>query len=113
MPDWWGIPKEKEVSLIEEVLSDQRNILKKYIDKDITSIPQQFVPYKEVLDIYEKGLKVPDDVTLVWPDDNFGYIKRLSNKEEQKRKGASGIYYHISYCGEPHDYLWLTQLLLH
>ena len=103
-----GVPKEKEVSLIEEVLSYQINILKKYINKDITSIPQQFVPYKEVLDIYEKGLKVPDDVTLVWPDDNFGYIKRLSNKEEQKRKGASGIYYHISYCGEPHDYLWIN-----
>jgi len=103
-----GVPKEREVSLVEEVLNDQRDILSKYIDKDIESIPQIFVPYKEVMDIYERGLKVPEDVTLVWPDDNFGYIKRLSNKDEQQRKGGSGVYYHISYCGEPHDYLWIN-----
>lgn len=103
-----GVSKEKEVSLIEEVLNDQRMILAKYINQPIDSIPQLFVPYKEVMDIYEKGLKVPEYVTLVWPDDNFGYMKRLSNKEEQKRKGGSGVYYHISYCGEPHDYLWLN-----
>ena len=103
-----GVPKDKEVSLIEEVLTDQRNILAKHIDKPIDSIPQLFMPYKEVLDIYEKGLKVPEDVTLVWPDDNFGYIKRLSNKEERARKGGAGVYYHISYCGAPHDYLWIN-----
>ncbi len=103
-----GVPKEKEVNLVEEVLTDQRNILAKYIDQSIDSIPQIFVPYKEVMDIYERGLKVPEYVTLVWPDDNFGYLKRLSNKEEQQRKGGSGVYYHISYCGEPHDYLWIN-----
>ncbi|EKU90145.1 hypothetical protein HMPREF9447_02655 [Bacteroides oleiciplenus YIT 12058] len=103
-----GVTKDNEVSLMEEVLNDQRNILAKHINQDIDSIPQQFVPYKEVMDIYEKGLKVPDYVTLVWPDDNYGYLKRLSNKDEQKRKGGSGVYYHISYCGEPHDYLWIN-----
>lgn len=103
-----GVPKDKEVSVVEEVLNDQRNILSKHINQHIDSIPQQFVPYKEVLDIYERGLKVPEHVTLVWPDDNFGYIKRLSNAEERQRKGGSGVYYHISYLGEPHDYLWLN-----
>lgn len=103
-----GVPKEKEVSLIEEVLNDQRNILSRHIDRPIDSIPQLFVPYKEVMDIYERGLKVPEHVTLVWPDDNFGYMKRLSNQDEQRRKGGSGVYYHISYCGEPHDYLWIN-----
>lgn len=103
-----GVPKEKEVSLMEEVLRDQRNILAKHISTPVDSIPQLFVPYKEVMEIYERGLDVPEDVTLVWPDDNFGYLKRLSNKEEQKRKGNSGVYYHISYCGEPHDYLWIN-----
>lgn len=103
-----GVPKEKEVSLMEEVLNDQRDILASHISQPIDSIPQLFVPYKEVMDIYERGLKVPEYVTLVWPDDNYGYLKRLSNKEEQKRKGGSGVYYHISYCGEPHDYLWLN-----
>ena len=103
-----GVPKEREVSLMEEVLEDQRKILSRHIRTGIDSIPQIFVPYKEVLDIYERGMKVPDDVTLVWPDDNFGYIKRLSNEDERKRSGGSGVYYHISYCGEPHDYLWLN-----
>lgn len=103
-----GVPKDREVSLIEEVLDDQRNTLAKHLKKNADSIPQLFVPYKEVMNIYESGLKVPESVTLVWPDDNFGYMKRLSNKDEQKRKGGSGVYYHISYCGEPHDYLWLN-----
>lgn len=102
-----GVPKGKEVSLIEEVLDDQRAILSKYINHPIDSIPQQFVPYKEVMEIYERGLRVPDDVTLVWVDDNYGYMKRLSNPQEQQRKGRSGVYYHTSYLGAPHDYLWI------
>ena len=70
-------------------------------------VPQIFVPYKEVLDIYHAGLKVPDDITIVWPDDNFGYIRQLPDAAERKRSGGSGVYYHISYWGGPHDYLWL------
>jgi len=77
------------------------------LQKPIDEIPQIFVPYKETLDLYRQGLKVPDDVALVWTDDNYGYIKRLSNPEEQKRSGGSGVYYHSSYLGAPHDYLWL------
>lgn len=72
-------------------------------------IPQIFVPYKEVLSIYESGLvNVPDDVTLVWPDDNHGFIRRLSNGAEQLRSGGGGVYYHLSYWGAPADYLWLA-----
>ena len=103
-----GVPKDKEVSLVEEVIADQRGILKQHVDSPLDSIPQIFVPYKEVLDIYERGLRLPEDIMLVWPDDNFGYIKQLNNKEERNRKGGSGVYYHISYLGEPHDYLWLN-----
>ncbi|MCD8178646.1 MAG: glycosyl hydrolase 115 family protein [Tannerellaceae bacterium] len=103
-----GVPKEKQVELLETVIRDQRALLDKYIDKPIEEIPQIFVPYKEVLDIYEEGLNLPDDITIVWPDDNFGYFKKLTNEEERKRPGGSGIYYHISYLGEPHDYLWLN-----
>ena len=103
-----GVPEEDKVSLMEEVLGDQREIIERQVGKPAESVPQIFVPYKEVLDIYERGLRVPEDVTLVWPDDNFGYIKRLGNTDEQKRSGRSGVYYHISYCGEPHDYLWLN-----
>ena len=61
-----------------------------------------------MLDIYERGLRLPEDIMLVWPDDNFGYIKRLNKKEERSRRGGAGVYYHISYLGEPHDYLWLN-----
>ncbi len=99
--------KEEKVKILEKVISDQRNILTKYISDRVEDVPQIFVPYKEALDLYDAGLNVPDDITLVWTDDNYGYIKRLSNSQEQKRAGGSGVYYHYSYLGAPHDYLWL------
>ena len=100
-------PKEA-VPLLEGIFTDQRGLLKKYVNPDVTKIPQVFTAYKEVLDVYDNDLKVPADVTLVWPDDNYGYIQRLSNREEQGREGGSGVYYHASYWGRPHDYLWLS-----
>ena len=103
-----NLPMEERVPLIEQVFKDQRVLLKKHIGKEATGIPQIFVPYKETMDIYENGLKVPDDITLVWVDDNYGYMKRVSSPEEQKRSGHAGVYYHISYLGGPHDYLWLN-----
>ena len=103
-----GVPENKKVAVTEMALGDQREMLTQSIGKPIDQIPQVFVPYKEVLEIYEKGLNLPDDVTIVWSDDNFGYIKRLSTPAEQLRKGGSGVYYHISYLGGPHDYLWLN-----
>jgi hypothetical protein len=96
------------VPVLEGIFKDQREMLKKYVNKDINAVPQASTAYKEVLEIYDKVVKVPDDVILVWPDDNYGYIQRLSNEEEQKRKGGSGVYYHASYWGRPHDYLWLS-----
>jgi hypothetical protein len=93
--------------MVGQVLSDQRELLRRYVAPDVAQVPQAFTAYKEVLDVYDAGLKLPDDVTLVWPDDNYGYISRLSNAEEQARPGGSGVYYHASYLGRPHDYLWL------
>ena len=92
---------------LEKVFAEQRSILEKYKGQKAVDIPQIFVPYKETLDIYDAGLKVPDDITLIWPDDNYGYMKRVSNADERKRKGHSGIYYHLSYLGTPHDNLWI------
>ncbi|MFS2109275.1 glycosyl hydrolase 115 family protein [Sphingomonas sp. Sphisp140] len=94
------------VRLLEKVVSDQRGLFTE-VGQDPTKVPQIFVPYKEVLDIYRKGMKVPDDVTLAWVDDNYGYIRQLSTKAEQQRPGGGGVYYHISYWGVPNDYLWL------
>ena len=93
---------------LEKVMAKQREILEKYKGKKADKLPQIFVPYKEALDIYDAGLRVPDDITLVWPDDNYGYMKRISNKTEQQRGGHSGVYYHISYLGVPHDNLWIA-----
>lgn len=93
---------------LETVFADQRQILETHKGKKATEIPQIFVPYKETLDIYDAGLRVPDDITLVWPDDNYGYMKRVSNAKERQRKGGSGVYYHLSYLGTPHDNLWIA-----
>lgn len=99
---------DSQVKLLERVITDQRAILKQETKKDPTGIPQAFVPYKEVLNYYQSGLNLPEDITLVWTDDNYGYMRQLSNPEEQKRKGGAGVYYHTSYWGRPHDYLWLN-----
>ena len=103
-----NLSPQERVAVLEDVIRDQREILERHIGKPAEEIPQIFVPYKETLDVYENGLRVPDDVIIVWPDDNYGYMKRVSNPEEQKRSGASGVYYHVSYLGAPHDYLWIA-----
>ena len=100
--------KKEKLEGLQQVIDDQRELIKKYYDKNVESVPQVFIPYKEVLEIMESGLKVPDDVTLMWCDDNYGYMTRLSDEEQQKRKGGGGVYYHLSYWGRPHDYMWLT-----
>jgi len=87
--------------LLERIFADQRAMLPK-------GAPQVFTPYKEVLDVYRGGLKVPGDVTLMWPDDNFGYIRHLPDAAERARPSGSGIYYHLSYLGAPLSYIWLS-----
>lgn len=98
---------QEKTDALQQVINDQRTLLSKYVKKDVAKIPQAFVPYKEVLQIMENGLQVPDDITLIWCDDNYGYMTRLSDQEQQKRSGGAGVYYHLSYWGRPHDYMWL------
>ncbi len=100
--------KKEKLEGLQQVIDDQRELIRKYYNKEVEKVPQVFIPYKEVLEILESGLKVPDDVTLMWCDDNYGYMTRLSDAEQQKRSGGGGVYYHLSYWGRPHDYLWLT-----
>jgi hypothetical protein len=126
----------ERIATLEQIFADQRELLAKYARRgsgvggalrpdtepladqasgrkapltlsNIEAVPQIFCAYKEVLDLYRQGLKVPDDVTIVWPDDNFGYIRNFASPEEQKRSGGFGVYYHISYLGRPMAYLWL------
>ena len=94
--------------MLQEALMSQRSMLADVIGKPAEDIPQAFTPYKEVLDVYDEGLELPDDVTIIWPDDNYGYMKRLSSPKEQKRSGRAGVYYHASYLGKPHDHLWMN-----
>lgn len=98
---------DEKLGGLQQVINDQQQLLRKYIGAPEKQM-QVFVPYKEVLELYQKGLQVPDYVTLMWCDDNYGYITRLSDSIEQQRQGGGGVYYHLSYWGRPHDYLWLT-----
>ena len=105
-------PKDPDakLSLLQQVISDQRKILQDRYGRTPGEVPQIFVPYKEVLSLYRRGLKLDDDITIIWPDDNHGYIRQLPNEKEQQRKGGHGVYYHLSYWGSPHDYLWLSTI---
>lgn len=102
-------PKEMpaRVAMMEQIFADQQQLINADVTRKYGPPAECFVPYKEVLPLYENGLKVPDNVTIVWPDDNFGYIRRLATPAERKRSGGTGVYYHISYWGGPHSYLWL------
>lgn len=104
---------QEKVQYLQMAINDQRQMLAQTTGKPLTEIPQVFVPYKEVLQIYHNGLQVPDDVTLMWTDDNYGYVRYFPNTQEQLRPGGNGLYYHISYWGRPHDYCWLSTLSPH
>lgn len=99
---------DEKVSGLEQVISDQRELLRGHIGKEVAGVPQSFTPYKEVLEIYESGMELPKDITITWPDDNHGYIRRFSDEAEQGRTGGAGVYYHLSYLGAPHPYIWLS-----
>lgn len=99
---------DERAARLRRIIADQRDLLRRHVDPDVTRVPQLFCPYKEVMPIYEQRPDlVPDDVTLLWPDDNYGYIQHLPTTVERRRSGGSGVYYHISYWGRPYDYLWL------
>ncbi|MDQ8187665.1 glycosyl hydrolase 115 family protein, partial [Pelagicoccus sp. SDUM812002] len=98
---------EKAAMIQNQIIPDQRQMLADHVNSDPSQVPQIFIPYKETLVQYQAGLELPDDVTILWPDDNHGYIRQLSTPEERKRSGGSGVYYHLSYWGVPRSYLWL------
>ncbi|MDR7268968.1 hypothetical protein J2X20_001597 [Pelomonas saccharophila] len=100
-----GTAVEKQ-ALLSQLIADQRELLAKHVG-DPAALPQVFVPYKEVLPLLP-GLALPEDVALVWPDDNFGYIRQFPDAAQAKRSGGSGVYYHLSYLGAPLSYLWLS-----
>ncbi|HLY17588.1 MAG TPA: glycosyl hydrolase 115 family protein, partial [Bryobacteraceae bacterium] len=103
-----GGDMQANMRLLEKIVADQRDILTRYFGQDLSKVPQDWALYKEVQAYYEAGMRVPDDVTLLWCDDNWGNIRRLPTAEERKRRGGAGIYYHFDYVGGPRNYKWLN-----
>ncbi|MFL6335552.1 MAG: glycosyl hydrolase 115 family protein [Pyrinomonadaceae bacterium] len=102
--------EEANVALLERIVSDQRKILSEQQSQNLSSVPQLWALYKEVQEYYERGMRVPEDVTLLWCDDNWGNIRRLPTPEERSRPGGAGIYYHFDYVGGPRSYKWLNTI---
>ncbi|MGI4022877.1 MAG: glycosyl hydrolase 115 family protein [Janthinobacterium lividum] len=96
------------IKLLEKIVADQRKIISEETKKKLTETPQMWALYKEVQDYYDKGMRVPDDVTLLLCDDNWGNIRKLPKPGEAKRSGGYGIYYHFDYVGGPRNYKWLN-----
>ncbi|MEO6002946.1 MAG: glycosyl hydrolase 115 family protein [Opitutus sp.] len=95
-------------ALLEQIVDVQRTILREEVDADVTQIPQLWCLYKEVQDFYEAGMRVPDDITLLWAEDNWGNVRRLPTAAERRRPGGAGVYYHFDYHGGPRSYQWLN-----
>jgi hypothetical protein len=95
-------------ALLERIVERQRDILRAEVNPDVTRVPQVWALYKEVQEFYEHGMRVPDDVTLLWAEDNWGNVRRLPTAAERMRAGGAGIYYHFDYHGGPRSYQWLN-----
>lgn len=103
----------QNIDLLELIVKDQREILSDvFDDRPIEKVPQVWALYKEVQGYYESGMRVPDDVILLWCDDNWGNIRRLPTPEERKRVGGAGVYYHFDYVGGPRSYRWINTIPL-
>jgi hypothetical protein len=100
--------RETATTLLERIVKDQREIIEEVTGKPAFATPQLWALYKEVQDYYDKGMRVPDDVTLLLCDDNWGNIRKLPSLKELPRKGGYGIYYHFDYVGGPRNYKWIN-----
>ena len=98
----------QSMALLEDIVGVQRKMIAEEINPDVASVPQLWCLYKEVQEYYTRGLRVPDDVTLLWADDNWGNVRRLPTEGERKRAGGAGIYYHFDYVGGPRNYKWIN-----
>ena len=96
------------IRLMEEIVKSQRQLLTEVTGRKAEDIPQVWALYKEVQDYYDQGMQVPDDVTLLLCDDNWGNIRRVPALNSKKRKGGYGMYYHIDYVGGPRNSKWIN-----
>ena len=103
-----AMSEEADTKLLQRVVENQRNIIKKVTGKPANKTPQVWALYKEVLDYYDKGMRVPDDVLILLCDDNWGNVRRVPNAKERKHPGGWGLYYHVDYVGAPRNTKWLN-----
>jgi hypothetical protein len=103
-----GGDRDQSMALLKEIIGVQRKIIGEAVNPDVTKVPQLWCPYKEVLDYYNAGFRVPDDVTILWTDDNWGNIRRVPTADERARPGGAGVYYHFDYVGGPRNYKWIN-----
>lgn len=100
--------EESNIDLLQKIVKDQRSIISKVTGKKAEQVPQVWALYKEVQDYYDKGMRVPDDVTLLLCDDNWGNVRKLPDLNAPKRKGGYGMYYHFDYVGAPRNSKWIN-----
>jgi hypothetical protein len=98
----------QSMDLLTNIVSVQRSMIAQEVNADVTKVPQLWCAYKEVLAYYNQGFRVPDDVTLLWAEDNWGNVRRLPTTEERQRSGGAGVYYHFDYHGVPRSYQWIN-----
>lgn len=103
-----AMSRETDVKLLETIVKNQRKIIKDVTNRPAKETPQVWALYKEVLDYYDAGMRVPEDVIMLLCDDNWGNIRRLPNEKERKHPGGWGIYYHFDYVGAPRNTKWLN-----
>ncbi len=103
-----GMSENTNIALLEQIVTDQRKIISDVMGEDLSSIPQVWALYKEVQDYYDKGMRVPDDVTLLLCDDNWGNVRMLPATDAAPRQGGYGMYYHFDFYGGPRSYIWLN-----
>ncbi|MDR1348489.1 MAG: glycosyl hydrolase 115 family protein [Prevotellaceae bacterium] len=96
------------IALLQRIIKDQRGIISKVTGRKAEERPQAWALYKEVQDYYDRGMRVPDDITLLLCDDNWGNIRKLPDLNAPKRKGGYGMYYHFDYVGGPRNYKWIN-----
>jgi hypothetical protein len=107
-----GMEDAQGIELMQRIVSTQRRILERVTGKPASEIPQVWTMYKEVQHYWEEGMRAPDDVTIIWCDDNWGNLRGLPDAQAAKREGGHGIYYHFDYVGGGRNYKWVDTVNL-
>ncbi|KAI0439867.1 hypothetical protein F4803DRAFT_564209 [Xylaria telfairii] len=107
-----GLGVKAIVSLLEAVVHSQRNVIEDVLGVKATNVPQMWCLYKEVMSYIQEGLTIPDDITLLWADDNWGNVRRVPINNEKTRAGGAGVYYHFDYVGDTRNYKWINTIQL-